>query len=268
MRPKWIFVSVIATAVLLASATSVFANHAWSKYHWEITEAPLSLNLGDNLGSNWSSYLATANANWNDLTPALNNAVVAGAATGDCSAATGAVEICADAYGATGWLGIAGISVKRGKDGHITRGYVKLNDSYYDATTPGTGYNTADHRLFVVCQEVGHIFGLGHQDENFDNANLDSCMDYTGTMTAAQSTPNAHDAEQLESIYAHVHGGEKVKGGGGGNNGGGRGKPSGQGVVSSEWGQAIHSDSQGRPDTFQRELPNGNLEITHVTWAD
>ena len=263
MRSKWLMVSVVAAVVMLASATSVFANHSWGKYHWEIAGAPLALNIGDSLAAGaWDGYLATANNNWNTLTPVLDNSIVAGAANNpiDCVPATGAVEVCASNYGNTGWLGIAGIWATRGKDAHITRGYVKLNDFYYAATPPGTGYNTEDDRLYVVCQEVGHEFGLGHQDENFTNGNLDTCMDYTSTMTAAQTTPNAHDAEQLEAIYAHVHGGDTGGGGGGG-------KPSAQGAVSSDWGRAIHSDPTGRADVFELELPNGEVKVTHVTWA-
>ncbi len=141
-----------------------------------------------------------------------------------------------------------------------------MNDYYYD--DPTRIYAGDDRwRLFVVCQEVGHIFGLGHQDENFDNANLNSCMDYTATMTDAQTTPNTHDADQLEATYAHVHTADEVKGGGGGGNGGGKGKPSGKGTVSSEWGRAIHVDPAGRADVFERQSANGDLEITHVTWA-
>lgn len=34
-------------------------------------------------------------------------------------------------------------------------------------------------RCLVTCQEVGHTFGLDHRDENFDNGNLGTCMDYT-----------------------------------------------------------------------------------------
>jgi hypothetical protein len=207
--------------------------------------------------------LATANANWNNLTPVWDNSIVAGAATSaDCVPATGAVEVCAADYGNNGWLGLAGISVKRGKDGHIVRGYVKMNDYYYD--DPTRIYGSDDRwRLFVVCQEVGHILGLGHQDESFDNANLDSCMDYTATMTDAQTTPNPHDAEQLEATYAHVHGGDTVKP----PKGGGKDKKNGQESAPSEWGRAIHSDPTGRPDVFERQSANGDLEITHVTWA-
>ena len=34
-----------------------------------------------------------------------------------------------------------------------------------------------------------------------------------------------------------------------------------------EWGRAIHSDAQGRPDVFEMDLGNGNKKITHVLWA-
>jgi hypothetical protein len=266
MRSKWLIVSVVATVVMLASATTVFANHSWSKYHWEISAASLSLSIGDNLDAGWSFHLVTANANWNNLTPVLDNGIVTGAATStDCAPAAGAVEVCAADYGSNGWLGIAGISINRGKDGHITRGYVKLNDYYFD--DPDRIYAGDDRwRLFVMCQEVGHIFGLGHQDENFDNGNLDSCMDYTATMTDAQTTPNPHDMDQLETIYVHTHGGDSGSGGGGGNNG--RGKPQkAHGAETSQWGRATHVDPAGRADVFERQSANGNLEITLVTWA-
>ena len=39
-------------------------------------------------------------------------------------------------------------------------------------TTPPSG------ERWSRVQEIGHTFGLDHQDENFSNANLGSCMDY------------------------------------------------------------------------------------------
>lgn len=33
MRSKWLMISVVAAVVMLASATSVFANNSWGKYH-------------------------------------------------------------------------------------------------------------------------------------------------------------------------------------------------------------------------------------------
>ena len=49
----------------------------------------------------------------------------------------------------------------------------------------------------VMCQEVGHDFGLDHQDENFNNPNLGTCMDYTNDPSTNQH-PNAHDYEELD----------------------------------------------------------------------
>src|SRR3990167_937294 len=62
-----------------------------------------------------------------------------------------------------------------------------------------------------MCQEVGHIFGLNHQDENFGNENLGTCMDYTsdpsGTLAdpdqLSNEHPNQHDYDQLGIIYSH-----------------------------------------------------------------
>ena len=50
-----------------------------------------------------------------------------------------------------------------------------MNDSYFNTAK----YNTPAWRRLVMCQEVTHDFGLDHQDEIFNNANLGSCMDYT-----------------------------------------------------------------------------------------
>jgi hypothetical protein len=99
-------------------------------------------------------------------------------------------------YGNTGWLGIASISLS---GGHIVQGTTKLNDTYFDTPT----YNTPAWRALVTCQEVGHDYGLDHQDEDFNNANLNTCMDYTNN-PASNQHPNAHDYQQLLDIYNHV----------------------------------------------------------------
>ena len=265
---------VIALSVLalLALPLTVGATNAWSKYHWErTTDIPLALSFGDNTGSSalsplWSAHLTSANADWN-ASAVLSNTVEPGRATSTdtCTPAAGYVEVCAQDYGESGWLGVAGIWVTRGKDKHITRGYVKLND-FYHAQSP---YNTDDWRQLVTCQEVGHIFGLAHQDESFTNANLGTCMDYTSDPTG-NTQPNAHDYDQLLAIYDGHHLNDGDDGGGGGNgggNGGGRGRPDGVGPAHSEFGRAIHADPDGRPDVFELDLPNGEKLITHVTWA-
>ncbi len=52
-----------------------------------------------------------------------------------------------------------------------------------------------------MCQEIGHDFGLDHQDES--GADFNTCMDYSNALD--NPSPNAHDYEQLETIYnSHV----------------------------------------------------------------
>ena len=161
---------------------------------------------------------------------------------------------------------------------HITKGYVKVNDYYFDGldNDPETDYNTDAWRRMVMCQEIGHIFGLGHVDEVFDNANEGTCMDYTddpdgdGTLDDPSNvSPNAHDYEMLAIKYGHLDGADEEDDGGpgGGNNGGGNnGEAPGQDI--SQWGKAISTDGKGRPDLFELNLGNGNRLFTHVLWAN
>jgi hypothetical protein len=68
----------------------------------------------------------------------------------------------------------------------------------------------------VICQEIGHTFGLDHQDES--GISLNTCMDYYHNTSASdtQSTrPNRHDYEELDSIYTHTDSVTTVGGGAG-----------------------------------------------------
>lgn len=185
---------VSAVLVLSASMTPAAANHSWGTYHWGRTANPVTVKYGDNLTSQWDFYLDQGIADWNKSS-VVKMTKVAGTVTNPkrCVAPQGRVEVCNASYGYTGWLGIAGISVS---GGHIVSGYTKLNDSYYASAT----YNKPAWRALVTCQEIAHNVGLGHQDENFDNANLGTCMDYTNVPDSNQH-PNQHDFDQLVTIY-------------------------------------------------------------------
>lgn len=185
-------------AWMFLSITPASASHSWGGYHWGRTANPFTLQLGDNVTTSWDDYLRVASVDWSTST-VLDTTVVNGSVGNvkRCSPATGRVEVCNASYGNNGWLGIAGISLS---SGHIVKGYVKLNDSYFNTAT----YNTPAWRAMVMCQEIGHTLGLDHQDENFNNANLGTCMDYTNDPGTNQH-PNAHDYEQLATIYAHTN---------------------------------------------------------------
>ena len=245
------FIGVAAITMSLLAPGLASANHSWGGYHWARTANPFTLQLGDNLTSNWKPFLATTSSDWSQSS-VLHTSVVAGSTRArPCKAKTGRVEVCATAYGNTGWLGVASISITGGV--HITKGTVKLNDTYFNTAQ----YNTSAWRNLVMCQEVGHTFGLDHQDEDFNNANLDTCMDYTSN-PASNQHPNAHDYEELEIIYAHLDPTTTV----------GLATPGGSSAAdAADWGQLVSSSQGGRLSTFVNDLGTGELIVTFVIWA-
>jgi hypothetical protein len=193
-----------------ALAGPAYANHAWSKYHWARTASPFGVTLADNTKSdrvvNWSSMLSTASSAWNDSS-GPSTVLITSTGTGDagpgCGAQLGKVEVCSGDYGDNGWLGLAQIWIYRGGK-HIAQGVVQLNDWYFKSSST-YAYNNAPEQQHVVCQEVGHTFGLDHQSE--DGSSLDTCMDYwhnTGSSDSRSTTPNAGDFGELSCIYDPV----------------------------------------------------------------
>ncbi len=254
--------SMVLLAVLTLLAIPALASHQWGNYHWARSSNPIALGLGDNVDSRWDSYLAVAASDWNAST-VLNVSVIAGSTSVKrCTPDTGEIEICNSKYGRTGWLGVAGIWAS---GDHITKGYTKLNDTYFDTAT----YNTPAWRALVTCQEVGHDFGLDHQDENFDNPNLGTCMDYTSNPESNQH-PNTHDYQQLESMYAHTDASLPFDG-----LAASMSRPPTMGEIladAGQWGTPISFDGKGRPDLFELVLGQTSDHqvmrvFTHVFWA-
>ena len=194
--------SLAATAAVLvfgALAGPAAANHSWNGYHWARTSNPFTIKLGDNVSSAWDTYLSGAASDWSQDTAGnpLNATVVAGMTRPKpCKASTGRVEVCSASYGNNGWLGLAQIWLTSGN--HIAKGIAKFNDYYYALPK----YNNATWRAMVVCQEVGHTFGLDHQDES--GADLHTCMDYANNPDTDNTHPNTHDYEELALIYQHL----------------------------------------------------------------
>jgi hypothetical protein len=254
MRVKLLATAVTSVLVAALSATSAQANHSWGGYHWARTANPFTLKLGDNVSSQWDSSLATASSDWTRST-VLDTTVVAGTAKGRCRPTTGRVEVCNSTYGNNGWLGIASINITGGT--HITAGTVKLNDTYFNTAQ----YNTSAWRNLVTCQEIGHTFGLDHQDENFTNPNLGTCMDYTNDPSTNQH-PNQHDYDELVTIYSHLDSTTTV----------GLTAPTGRGNAASgntpaSWGHEVEGGQALGHSTYVRNDGSGNYLVTFVTWA-
>ena len=241
---KLVALAVVVTtfASFVGAAT---ANHSWGNYHWARTSNPFTLKVGDNVTSAWDSYLATTSSDWSQSTVLDTTVVAGGSSNKRCRATSGRVEVCNGTYGNNGWLGVAQIWAS---GDHITQGTVKLNDTYFNTAK----YNTPAWRNLVMCQEVGHTFGLDHQDENFTNPNLGTCMDYTNDPSTNQH-PNAHDYDELVTIYTHLDSTTTV------------------GASAGFLPDAVPSfapANQVNRSTYRTDLGDGRTLVTHVFWID
>ena len=270
---------VVLVLVALA-AVPAFANHSWGGYHWARQSNPFTLKVHDNVSSNWEPYLAEAQSDWNQSTVLDLNVLWQSplSSTRKCASATGVIEVCNNRYGNNGWLGIAGISITGGT--HITKAYTKLNDTYFNTTQ----YNTPAWRRLVMCHEIAHDFGLDHQDETFDNANLGSCMDYTndpdgGAGGASNNDPsnehpNSHDYQQIQTIYQHLDSFTTIAAVFNAMELAARIPKTETEIFADidDLGIAVRYDRQGRPDVFAKPTgvnANGQVEfdVTHIFWA-
>ena len=251
-RQRYLVVVLLVVLALAASPLAASANHSWGNYHWARTSNPFTLKLGDNVSSAWDSYLATTSGDWS-ISTVLDTTIVAGwTTTRRCRPTSGRVEVCNSTYGSTGWLGVAQIWVS---GSHITQGAVKVNDTYFNTTT----YNTSAWRNLVMCQEVGHTLGLDHQDTNFNNPNLGTCMDYTNDPSTNQH-PNQHDYDQLELIYAHLDSTTTV---------GSMPAAMANGDFSApdSWGKLVSASKNGGVALYERDFGGGHKVFTFVFWA-
>jgi hypothetical protein len=249
---------LVATTALTAVLS---ANHSWSTYHWARQTNPLTLAVGDNVSSAWDAYLTGAINDWNQSAVLQLNPAAGGTRPKNCRPTSGRIEACSAAYGNTGWLGIAQIWL-RGT--HITQAVTKLNDTYFNTAT----YNTPAWRRLVTCQEIAHDFGLDHQDENFDNKNLGTCMDYTSDPDGPPSNehPNAHDYEQLQTIYAHLDDLSTAA------SAQSEDTPPAMNQIDfdtpAQWGRLIRSSPNRRAAVYELDFGRGHKVLTHVFWAD
>jgi hypothetical protein len=256
-----LIVGLLVVAALAVSSPSLWANNTWGCYHWARSSNPVQLNIGDNVNSTWDGHLDVAIADWNSSAVLALTEVAGGTRPKNCRPTSGRIEVCNARYGNSGWLGIAQIWVN---GCHITQATTKVNDYYFDQPQ----YNSPAWRQFVMCQEVGHDFGLDHQDETFDNPNLGSCMDYTNDPDGgpggasnndpSNEHPDSHDYQTLSSIYSHTDSAATAS----------PSPANSDHNVPAEWGALVRTLAGGRVQVFERDLGNGHKMITRVIWAD
>jgi hypothetical protein len=235
--------AIAAIAAVVAPAAS--ANHSWNGYHWARTANPFTVKLGDNVSGLWDNMLRTASTDWSKSTVLDTTIVAGGTRPKPCKATSGRVEVCSASYGNTGWLGVATIWLQSGTK-HIVQGTVKNNDYYFGNST--YAYNNTAEMQHVICQEVGHTFGLDHQST--DGTSLNTCMDYYHNTSASDTKsthPNQHDYDELSTIYAHLDSSTTI----------GAAASGSQLVPFGEMGESKYVD----------HLANGLIRITYVRWA-
>jgi len=253
--------TALVVLAIAACTVVVYATHSWGNYHWARTANPFTLKLGDNVNSTWDPILGTTSTDWT-ASSVLNTAIVTGGTRPkNCRPTAGRIEVCNASYGNNGWLGLAQIWITGGT--HITQAVTKVNDYYFNQPT----YNTTAWRNLVMCQEVGHDFGLDHQDENFNNANLGTCMDYTSN-PATNQHPNTHDYNMLETIYSHLDASTTVS------------QSAEQAAAAmppamrdleldgpGQWGRLVRGSREQGHSTYELDFGQGRKVITHVFWV-
>ncbi len=255
------FISAITLFALLSFPIGASASHSWNNYHWARTSNPFNLKVVDSNTPDWDDELNSAKTDWS-ASDVLN--MIAGAsddtqrARKRCPMVSGQVRSCNASYGYNGWLGLASINIS---GSHITQGSSKMNDTYFNTST----YNNPNEKLHVMCQEIGHTFGLGHTSE--DGSSQNTCMDYfSNTGANAGSTlstkPNQHDYDMLSSIYAHLDSTTTIA------------STAFMGSSASEvtnepnsWGRLTSQTANGRSSTYKREHYDGSETATHVFWT-
>jgi len=263
LRVRSLAVIALTVALVAVGSAPASASHSWGTpaYHWGRTANPFTLQLVDSTavaadGTNWPSILASnVSTDWT-VSTVLDTTIVSGSTAfkdrKQCKAVLGKVRVCNATYGFNGWLGLATIWIS---GSHIVQGTAKVNDMYFNTST----YNDPNAERHVLCQEVGHTFGLGHQtDVN------DSCMNDAGSTLFLVSavSPNQHDYEQLVTIYTHLDTTTTV------------------GVTTSSPGRSGAAPAPGfqedgtpvgaspeRGNVYVTDLGGGRRIVTFITWA-
>ena len=235
----------------LGACPSTVGPVSWGTYKWNTCLVNVTVDRVLST-TNWQNHFNTQVDNWNQasrIEVRKNNLSYTNSTAWNCSPGTGRIKACNNNYGKTGWLGVAGIWLVSGTN-FIARGYVKVNDYYFSQNY----YNTPSWRGAVMCQELGHTFGLGHWDTDFSTF-CDSCMDYSSDPKAY---PNRRDLDFLDNVIyrctRRLQGQSDLH----------RAVPDPPGKDGKDFGRVI--DDDGYSTTYATDYEDGTW-ITEVLWA-
>jgi hypothetical protein len=270
---------LIVLSLIVLVTVPVFASHGWGSYHWPRSCATCAANITiydttATTNTSWTTHLNraifgdasnpnTANRRgWNDSAALTLSITGSTASRSTCSPVSGAVRVCNYTYGSNGWLGLAQIWTTSGTT-HISQATTKINDTYFN-----TGSYPNTEKRHVMCQEVGHDFGLGHTSENGSSQN--TCMDYYQNTSSSDWTstgPNQHDFDQ---ILTQHHWGAALPGSNYQLLSATSAAADFDGDLSEpwQWGTPFEFDPEGRAVGFRFEVDEEREVFTFVRWAE
>ena len=168
-------------------------NHFWENYKWLKTDENLVVSVGDchtTTNIDWSNMLADVIYHWNNIPERQDGTgkkyIPTNISFIKSFCEDGMIQSYNDNYGDNNWYGLNEIFITN--DGYITYSISKVNQYY--------SLNTREWQ-HVLCHEIGHGVGIGHQSE--DGGDLNTCMDYD--WYHSNKYPNKHDVDILDVLY-------------------------------------------------------------------
>lgn len=165
-----------------------------SAVRWANNGRGLELEIWNAMEDKYDALFATAVQNWDAGAPIDSLTLSTRKVNYDfeCKDENGILKVCSGNYGATKWRGLNEVKLNS-----LTRVIIssvaKMNNFYLDT-------ESEEQRLYTVCHELGHGFGLPHWDVDFYNRDLGNCMDYT-IRPENNMKPSASNFEYLAQLY-------------------------------------------------------------------
>jgi hypothetical protein len=226
---------------------------------WLRTTPQLPMQVNDNTVVEWKKPLEAAVNAWN-RSDSIDSPLLRGFADSEkCSGVSGTIQICSTALGRNGWMGVARIVVA---GEHVAYGVAKLNDSYFE----DGAVDEAQRRQWILCRQLGHIYGLTLRPRDGADQPPSSCMQQAARGVWA-TAPDDTDMQTVASQYAELDRFANDVGNSFRDAAGGLNEPE---IIEKPkyWGKAVHYDVEGRPDIFERLITPSRKAVTMVIWAN
>ncbi len=274
-------IAALALALVLSpfvslAPPSTLALQGSGSFHWERKSSQFTLEVGDNVDSNWNGVLGDVVSGWNKGDTVTFRIVSGATSPQSCNPKTGTVQVCNSGYGTgVGWLGLTRLYFNSRGD-HVNAATVQMNDTYLFGNSR---YNDPNARRHTLCHELGHTPGLDH-------VNTSSCMNDSQSAIFNNLKPISDDFQKLAQIYSHSDSSNSVskspkdkkkkKKGKGKKNGKNKknrsGKQSGRASTQNFFDPTAFPGAPASVDgsetvTVER-LDDGTQVVTFITWAD